>query len=98
MQTSIYRIMRAMTRQRRRIVAATVAIAFLLAGYGAVQNYFEAAAFVVRAAGMKGAARSFANLEAEHVTESDISIPWRDGQLRGRRYLPADVSGRPILL
>ena len=48
-----------MTPQRRRIVVATTAIAVLLAGYGAVHDYFEAAAFVVRAAGMKGAARSF---------------------------------------
>jgi dienelactone hydrolase len=80
------------------MVVATTAIAVLLAGYGAVHDYFEAAAFVVRAAGMKGAALSFANLEAERVTESDASIPWRGGQLRGRRYVPADVSGRPILL
>ena len=87
-----------MTPQRRRIVVATTAIAVLLAGYGAVHDYFEAAAFVVRAAGMKGAARSFADLEAESVTESEIAIPWRGGQLRGRRYLPSDVSGRPILL
>ncbi len=84
-----------MTPQRRRIVVGTTAIAVLLAGYGAVHDYFEAAAFVVRAAGMKGAARSFADLEAESVTESEIAIPWRGGQLRGRRYLPSDVSGRP---
>jgi dienelactone hydrolase len=87
-----------MTRPRRRIVLGTTAIAVLLAGYGAVHDYFEAAAFVVRAAGMKGVARSVAALEAERVTESEITIPWRSGQLRGRRYLPADVSGRPILL
>ena len=60
---------------RRRIVVATTAIAVLVAGYGAGHDYFEAAAFVVRAAGMKGAARSFANLEAVSVTESEIAIP-----------------------
>src|SRR5262245_14508078 len=87
-----------MTRRRRQIVAVTTAIAFLLAVYGAAQRHFEAAAFVVRASGMQGTARWIADLEAEHVTESDVSIPWRGGELRGRRYLPADVSGRPILL
>jgi dienelactone hydrolase len=80
------------------MVVGTSVIAVLLAGYAAVHDYFEAAAFVVRAAGMKGAARSFANLEAERVTEAEITIPWRAGQLRGRRYTPADISGRPILL
>jgi dienelactone hydrolase len=87
-----------MTRPRRRIVIGTVAIGVLLGGYAGTHDYFEAAAFVVRAAGMKGAVRSFANLEAEAVTDSEITIPWRGGQLRGRRYLPSDVSGRPILL
>jgi hypothetical protein len=80
----------AMTRQRRRIVVGTTAIAVLLAGVAAVHDYVEAAAFVVRAAGMKGPARSVADLEAERVTQSDTSIPWRGGQLRGRRYLPAE--------
>ena len=74
------------------------AIAVVLAGLAAVQDYFEAAAFVVRAAGMKGTARSFADLEAERVAASDTSIPWRGGQLRARWYLPAGISGRPILL
>jgi dienelactone hydrolase len=87
-----------MTPPRRRIVAGTAVIAALLVSFGAAHDYFEAAAFVVRAAGMEGVARTLADLEAEHVTESAISIPWRGGQLRGRRYLPADVSGRPILL
>ena len=87
-----------MTRRRRRIVVGTTASAVLLAGYTAVHDYVEAAAFVVRAAGMQGAARSFAALEAEHVTETERMIPWRGGELRARLYLPADVSGRPILL
>ena len=80
------------------MVVGAGAIAALLAGYAGTHDYFEAAAFVVRAAGMKGVARSFADLEAEPVTDTEITIPWRGGQLRGRRYVPADVSGRPILL
>src|SRR4029453_2639777 len=83
---------------RRRMVLGTSAIAVLLAGVAGTHDYFEAAAFVVRAAAMKGAARSFADLEPERVAESETTIPWRGGQLRARRYLPADVSGRPILL
>jgi dienelactone hydrolase len=87
-----------MSRRRRRIVAATAAIALLLAGYAGTQDYFEAAAFVVRAAGMAGTARRFAALEADAVTEAPVTIRWRDGELRGRTYTPADLSGRPILL
>ena len=58
-----------MTRQRKRLLVVIAAVAALpLAGYAAAQDYFEAAAFVVRAAGMQGLARSAAALEAEAVT------------------------------
>src|SRR5829696_7299718 len=87
-----------MSPRRRRIVAATAGIALLLVGYAGTQDYFEAAAFVVRAAGMAGTARRFAALEADAVTEAQVTIRWRDGELRGRTYTPANLSGRPILL
>ncbi|MGH9308855.1 MAG: hypothetical protein ACRD1U_05750, partial [Vicinamibacterales bacterium] len=64
----------------------------------AAHDYIEAAAFVVRAAGMQGIARRAAALEAEAVGETPATIPWRGGTLRGRTYEPADVSGRAILL
>ena len=73
---------------RKRIVAATSAMALLLVGYAGTQDYFEAAAFVVRAAGMTGVARRAAALEADAVTEAPVTISWRDGQLRGRTYTP----------
>ena len=73
-------------------------MALLLVGYAGTQDYFEAAAFVVRAAGMTGVARRAATLEADAVTEAPVTIAWRDGQLRGRTYTPSDLSGRPILL
>ena len=73
-------------------------MALLLVGYAGTQDYFEAAAFVVRAAGMTGVARRAATLEADAVTEAPVTISWRDGQLRGRTYTPSDLSGRPILL
>ena len=87
-----------MTRRRKRIVAATSAMALLLVGYAGTQDYFEAAAFVVRAAGMTGVARSAAALEADAVSEAAVTISWRDGELRGRTYTPSSLSGRPILL
>ena len=73
-------------------------MALLLAGYAGTQDYFEAAAFVVRAAGMTGVARRAATLEAVAVIEAPVTISWRDGQLRGRTYTPSDLSGRPIPL
>jgi dienelactone hydrolase len=87
-----------MSPRRKRVVAATSAMALVLVGYAGAQDYFEAAAFVVRAAGMTGVVRRAAALEAEAVTEAPVTIAWRDGQLRGRTYTPAALSGRPILL
>ena len=46
----------------------------------------------------EGHCATAAALEADRVAESETAIRWRDGELRGRIYLPADVSGRPILL
>src|SRR5688572_11071230 len=88
-----------MTRPRKRLLVLIAAVAALpLAGYAAAQDYFEAAAFVVRAAGMQGLVRSAAAIEAESVTAAEITIPWRGGELRARTYTPADVTGRSILL
>ena len=87
-----------MTRRRKRIVAATSAMALTLVGYAGTQDYFEAAAFVVRAAGMTGVARRAAALEADGVSEAPVTVAWRDGELRGRTYTPSSLSGRPIVL
>jgi dienelactone hydrolase len=87
-----------MTGRRRRIVAATGGLALLLVGYAGAQDYFEAAAFVVRAANMTGAVRRAAALEADAVSEAPATIRWREGELRGRTYTPSTLSGRPILL
>jgi dienelactone hydrolase len=87
-----------LSRGRKRLAILLLPPALAVMTYAAAQDYFEAAAFVVRAAGMQGIARSAARLEAEQVAESQTEIRWRGGELRGRVYLPADVSGRPILL
>ena len=87
-----------MSRGRTRLAFAAVPVALVVMTYAAAHDYFEAAAFVVRAAGMTGLARRAAAMEAERVAESSATIPWRGGELRARVYRPADVSGRAILL
>jgi dienelactone hydrolase len=87
-----------MPLRRKRIAAFFIPVALLVIGYAGTKDYFEAAAFVVRAAGMQGVARRAAALEAESVAEASVTIPWRSGELRGRTYTPKDVSGRAILL
>ena len=86
-----------MPTRRRRVALIAVPVALAVSAYAA-HDYFEATAFVIRAAGMQGFARRAAALEAEQVAESPASLRWRGGELRGRTYIPADISGRPILL
>src|SRR5687767_11718281 len=86
-----------MPTRRRRVALIAVPVALAVSAYAA-RDYFEATAFVIRAAGMQGFARRAAALEAEQVAESPASLRWRGGELRGRTYIPADISGRPILL
>lgn len=81
----------------KRLALVAIPLALLAMGYAA-HDYVEAAAFVVRAAGMQGVARSAAGLEAESVSDLPARIPWRGGELRARTFVPADISGRPILL
>ena len=89
---------RVKTRGRKQLLAIGGLVALPVVSYVGAQEYIEAAAFVVRAAGMQGAARTAAGFEADAVGEQAATIPWRGGSLRGRSYVPADVDGRPILL
>ena len=84
-------------RRRAAIVAAIVCLMLGL-GYIAGHSYLRGAAFVVRAAGMHGAARTVADWEAQDVTEERLSVPWRSGTLPARKYLPRRISGRVFLL
>ena len=84
-------------RRRAAIVAAIVCLMLGL-GYIAGHSYLRGAAFVVRAAGMHGAARTVADWEAQEVTEERLSVPWRSGTLPARKYLPRRMSGRVFLL
>jgi dienelactone hydrolase len=83
---------------RASLIAAAVAIPLAATGYLAAHDYVEAAAFVVRAAGMQGTLRSAAALEAEAVSTTGVGVPWRSGTLRGRSYRPADITGHAVLV
>ena len=88
-----------MLRSRKRLLVVLGAIVALpLLVYVAAHRYFEAAAFVIRAAGMHGVVRSAAALEAGSVAMTETTIPWREGALRARTYTPSKITGRPILL
>src|ERR1700752_658715 len=87
-----------MTRRRRLAIWLGALAVLPIVAYAAAHDYVEAAAFVIRAAGMQGVVRSAAAIEAEPVAAAETSIPWRDGVLRARTYTPSDVRGRPILL
>jgi dienelactone hydrolase len=83
---------------KRLLVFVGALIALPLGVYLVAHRYFEATAFVIRAANMQGVARAAAAVEAEAVTAAEITIPWRSGELRARTYTPDDITGRPILL
>ena len=69
-----------------------------IVGYAGAQDYFEAAAFVVRAAGMTGVARRAAALEADAVDRSGGHDRWRGGAAARPHLHARGVTGRPILL
>jgi dienelactone hydrolase len=47
---------------------------------------------------MQGVARSAAGLEANEFDERETTVPWRDGTLRARLYVPRGHSRRTLLL
>jgi len=64
-----------------------------------MRPYVRGAAFVIRAAGIGGAAATVTGWYATAVTPADVPpIAWRNGELRAKAYRPARVTGRPILL
>ncbi len=85
---------------RRRKIRARLLIGALVvtaAGFAAA-DHVRGAAFVIQAAGMQGTARTVAEWTTETVRESDTTIPWRGGSLRGRVYTADDIGGPPALL
>ena len=66
--------------------------------YQAFDEYVRAAAFVVRAAGMHGTVATITALETQSVSERDLRIPWRGGELPARWYSAANPRTLPVLL
>jgi dienelactone hydrolase len=85
-----------LTRKRSLVLGLTLVV--LVAGGIASNSYLRAAAFVVQAAGMQGAARRAAALETNAFDERTLAVPWRDGELRARLYSPRGESDRAMLL
>jgi dienelactone hydrolase len=88
----------------RRVRARTAVVAVVVAALGAAgvatgRPYARGAAFVIEAAGFDGLERRAASIEFEPIATSNLSVPWRGGQLRARAYRPArSEGGRAILL
>ena len=86
-------------RFARRVAWIAAAFFLILALLAVVyHDRLRGAAFVVRAAGMDGVARTLGDAMADHVSESALTIPWRGGILPARKYLPAGRTRRPFLL
>jgi dienelactone hydrolase len=79
--------------------AVPLLLVIVVGTYQAFDEYARAAAFVVRAAGMRGTVATIAALETQPVNERNLRIPWRDGELPARWYSTASPrTGLPVLL
>ena len=85
---------------RARKISAAVLIPVGLFGVATVAgyDYVRGAAFVIRAAGLQGSARTAAEWTTEDVRDAEATVPWRGGTLRARVYTATDVDGPPALL
>jgi dienelactone hydrolase len=83
---------------RPAIKAGGLVLALLVVAYAALHDHLRAAAFVIKAADMQGAARTAADWEAGDVVELRSGIPWRQGTLPSRIYQPSRRRGRVFLL
>ena len=87
-----------MALRTRAAIVVGLPAALLIVAYVALHDYVRGAAFVVKAAGMEGIARTAAEWEAGAVAEETAAVPWRGGTLPARRYRPAGRSHRVFLL
>ncbi len=87
-----------MSRRRKIPLFIGLTIVLLCAGLYASNGYLRAAAFVIQAAGMQGAARSLSRLETNAFDDRTLTVPWRGGELRGRLFTPRGASDRAMLL
>jgi len=84
--------------RRRAVWVAALAVLFIVVLYAGLRDHIRSAAFVVRAAGLQGAARTLADWQAYPTVDTRVTIPWRGGTLPGRKYLPKGSSRRAFLL
>jgi dienelactone hydrolase len=86
-------------RFRRRLTyGLALALLLAIASYFIFHASVRGVAFVIKASGMQGAARTVAEWEAGEVTEERLQIPWRGGMLPARKYLPRGTRHRAFLL
>jgi len=83
---------------RRKTIVRTALLIIAMAIIVFGRRYVTGASFVVQATGIQGVARTIASWDTVGVTVHDVTIPWRGGELRGRRYQPDRVSARAVLL
>jgi dienelactone hydrolase len=85
-------------RRRSKALLATGCLLVLLPAGFAASGYLSATAFVVRAAGIQGVAGRAAAFEANAFDERALAVPWREGTLKARLYVPRGRSDRAVLL
>ena len=85
---------------RRRLLATATAFAIAVVVFAYVgAPYARAASFIVRAAGLGGAAEEFANRRARKVVvQPRHQVPTRYGDVPARMYVPDGTSRRTVLL
>ncbi|HMD36274.1 MAG TPA: hypothetical protein VKH42_14955, partial [Vicinamibacterales bacterium] len=83
---------------RRRVLALVVAVGALLLAGIVLRPIADGAAFVIRAADMRGVARTVADIGIRPPREREVTIPTPGGPLRARVYEPARPRGRAALL
>jgi dienelactone hydrolase len=85
-------------RRRLAIAALLTPLVLFLLTWIAFHDYVRGGAFVVKAAGLQGVARTLADWHSVAVTVARTEIAWRQGRLPARSYTPARRSGRTFLL
>ncbi|MEO5896691.1 MAG: hypothetical protein ABIS06_13415 [Vicinamibacterales bacterium] len=87
-----------MPRSRKLLALVGTPLVVVVCGVAAGYDYVRSTAFLVQAAGFNGPVRTAAEWTTIDVAETETSIPWRGGVLRGRVYRPETVHGPATLL
>lgn len=89
-----------MVAMRLRTVAAALVVVTTLAALAApwVRSYTRAAALIVGMTGLDGGAQAALAFEADVYTVSEVRIPSRHGELRGRLFVPPHVRRAVVLV